>query len=171
MNTPAFRTKLRLLSHGDVANISILVILSVIELILAGTVAAWYYLVPLNIAIIIIIYFSTVYYESSVEQNRIDEHKFSFLKLFRYWYAVPLILTCFKETYIIINYLNPKNIDDMLILMDWKIFGVNPTQWAYQFANPILTEFFQIIYFFYYISYIWFFLQWVPDLRCMIFIL
>jgi membrane-associated phospholipid phosphatase len=38
-----------------------------------------------------------------------------------------------------------------LINIDSLIFGVNPTQWAFRFANPLLTEFLQIIYGLYYL--------------------
>ena len=30
------------------------------------------------------------------------------------------------------------------------LFGLNPTQWVHQFANPFLTEFLQIVYVYYY---------------------
>lgn len=150
MSISSIRFNLRYLSPGDFANIIFLFILSLIEIIFSGTITIWHYLFPLNIVLIAAIYFLAVRFESGVLSGDIDEHKFSFLKIVRYWYAVPIILTCFKEVYFIINYIKPHDVDNILIVMDWKLFGVNPTQWAYRFANPYLTEFLQIIYLFYY---------------------
>jgi membrane-associated phospholipid phosphatase len=150
VNNSNFRNKLRFFSHGDYANVTFLFILSIIEIIFSASITIWFYLVFLNIVLILIIYFLVINYESGVRNGNINEEKFSFLKVIRFWYAVPLILTCFKEIYLILNYIKPHDIDELLIVLDWKIFGVNPTQWAYSFANPYLTEFLQVIYLFYY---------------------
>ncbi len=79
-----------------------------------------------------------------------EYNQFSLLRILRFWYSVAVILICFKETYYIILSLKPDDWDILFIKADFAIFGVNPTQWAYRFANPWLTEFLQIIYFFYY---------------------
>lgn len=142
--------KLRYPAPGDWVNISFLVILSIIDLLNIPLIKTWYLLVPLNFIIILIIFLSAASYEKQrTEKN--NEENFSLLKLFRYWYTVPLILFIFKQVYWIIYYVKPADIDSTLISIDYRIFGVNPTHWAFQFANPFLTEFLQIIYVYYYI--------------------
>ncbi|MBZ0201701.1 MAG: phosphatase PAP2 family protein [Ignavibacteria bacterium] len=90
-------------------------------------------------------------YERNVnERNLIEKDARSVLKILRYWYGVAAILIIFKEVYFIIYYLKPADIDPLLIKFDFILFGVNPTQWAYRFKNPILTEFLQIVYAYYY---------------------
>ncbi|MCI0450522.1 MAG: phosphatase PAP2 family protein [Chlorobi bacterium] len=83
--------------------------------------------------------------------NKINEStEKSFLKILRYWYGVAAILIIFKQVYFIVYSLKPSDWDLLFIKMDFIIFGVNPTQWVYRFENPILTEFLQIIYAYYY---------------------
>jgi membrane-associated phospholipid phosphatase len=50
--------------------------------------------------------------------------------------------------------IHPMDYDWLLISIDHWLFGVNPTQWAAQFASPVLTEIFQIAYFSYYILFL-----------------
>ncbi|MBE0557970.1 MAG: phosphatase PAP2 family protein [Proteobacteria bacterium] len=44
--------------------------------------------------------------------------------------------------------------DHLLIAIDHWLFGVNPTQWIYQFAHPVATEILQVAYFSYYLLFI-----------------
>src|SRR4030066_2457957 len=62
-----------------------------------------------------------------------------------------LILYVFKQSYLLVHLINPADINPLLIRADYWLFGTNPTQWIFQFANPLLTEFLQIIYNLYYI--------------------
>lgn len=150
MNISRVKDNLKYFSSGDFANVAFLFLLSVIELFISGKLTIWFYLIPFNIVLICTIYFIVTIYEKKVASHIIDETRFSIFKIIRYWYAVAVILISFKEVYLIINAIKPHDIDDVLIVMDWKLFGVNPTIWTYRFANPVLTEFLQIIYFFYY---------------------
>jgi len=50
--------------------------------------------------------------------------------------------------------IHPVDYDWLFISIDHWMFGVNPTQWAAQFAHPVLTEMFQIAYFSYYILFL-----------------
>ncbi len=70
------------------------------------------------------------------------------------WYAYLFVLFIFKEIYLMLRPIHPTDYDRLLISIDHWMFGVNPTQWAAQFANPVLTEIFQIAYFSYYILFI-----------------
>lgn len=93
-----------------------------------------------NITLIIIINFFIKKYE-------VDKHPGQFYKIFRYWYPVFMILVCFKEIYLIMIYSTSGILyDTVLIEIDRAIFGTDPTHFLYRFANPVLTEFMQIIY-------------------------
>jgi membrane-associated phospholipid phosphatase len=93
-----------------------------------------------------------VKHESKSEAEKDDSrNKFSFLKFIRFWYPMFLILYVFKESYLLVHPINSVDIDPLLIQADYLLFRTNPTQWIYQFANPLLTEFLQIIYSLYYV--------------------
>ena len=133
---------LKYLSPPDVTAIFFLFVLSLVEIIFSAVIDYWYLLSVVNLVLICVIIFVVSKYESktSVEKEQLN-NKFSFLKLIRFWYAVLLILVCFKEVYLIIHLSHIPDNDILLIKIDQDIFGVNPTQWIYRFANPLLTEF------------------------------
>lgn len=63
------------------------------------------------------------------------------------WYVVLLVFLSFKELYFMIKPLHSgRDYDDVLIAIDQWLFGVNPTQWLMQYANPYVTEILQIAY-------------------------
>lgn len=139
------------LAAADKINVAFLTILLSLNIIFSSVVTYWYLLVLLNIALICFIIYAVPIYEKDCELNPKAEEKFSILKLFRYWYGVVFILVCFKEVYLLIHFISPADYDKLLIQLDYRIFGVNPTQWIYKYNNPLLTEFLQIIYIFYYV--------------------
>jgi membrane-associated phospholipid phosphatase len=124
-----------------------LALLSVTYIIFHSEIKLWYAVVPANILLICGIYFLVTKYE---REASLSKEGFSFLRILRFWYSIGIIIICFKETYYIIHSLKPDDWDAILIKADFAVFGVNPTQWVYRFANPASTEFLQIIYFFYY---------------------
>jgi membrane-associated phospholipid phosphatase len=143
---------LKYLSPPDITGIVFLFILSLIEIIYSAIIVYWYLLSALNLILICLIVFIVRKYESKTDlENEQLNNSFSFIKLIRFWYAVLLILVCFKEVYLIIHLSHIPDIDILLIKIDHDIFGVNPTQWIYRFANPLLTEILEIVYFLYYL--------------------
>lgn len=74
------------------------------------------------------------------------ENKSLFWKQLHYWYILPIIFMSFKEIYFMVKPIAGVDCDSYLIAIDKFIFGVNPTQYLHQFANPILTEVLQIAY-------------------------
>jgi membrane-associated phospholipid phosphatase len=60
----------------------------------------------------------------------------------------PLIIipTNFHELHYLVHNVNPVDFDELLIKIDYAIFGVHPTLWLEQFANPALVEYLQIVY-------------------------
>lgn len=128
-----------------------LLILTLIYFVFNTRIEYWYLFIPLNIFSIWGIWKIVNTYEKQTKLSSYNENNTkSFLKIIRYWYGVAAILYIFKQDYVIINSLKPADWDLVFIKMDFAIFGVNPTKWAYRFANPFLTEFLQIVYLYYY---------------------
>lgn len=128
-----------------------LLILTLIYIFYNTAIDLWYVFIPLNLLLVYLIWKLVTSYESKVAEGNINEGSYrSVLKIFRYWYGVAAILYIFKQVYIIGFSLKPVDWDPLFMKWDFMIFGVNPTQWMYQFANPFLTEFLQIVYVYYY---------------------
>ena len=119
--------------------------MSVLLLIFHSKIESWYLLVTANIIAVVLITLVVVKYESGSGQTS------SILKILRFWYPVIMIVFIFKENYHMVHAINPYDVDPKLIKIDYMIFGINPTQWFYRFANPIVTEIMEIIYILYYL--------------------
>ena len=74
------------------------------------------------------------------------EHKDPILNLARHGYSIAIVLISFFVLGRVIHYINPCDIDNTLIKMDYFMFGVHPTVWLEKITFPILTEILQIIY-------------------------
>ncbi|MCP5061892.1 MAG: phosphatase PAP2 family protein [Ignavibacteriae bacterium] len=74
------------------------------------------------------------------------ETKSIFWKNLHFWYVIPLVFFTFKEINLIIRAIHSVDYDSLLISIDRFIFGLDPTVFLFQFANPILTEILQIAY-------------------------
>lgn len=83
---------------------------------------------------------------AAISARKHHESKSLIWKHLHLWYVAPLILITFKQLYFMLHPIHPTDYDDLLINIDRWIFGVDPTVWIYQFANPILTELLQIVY-------------------------
>jgi len=128
-----------------------LLLLSCIYFYFNSKIGYWFVLALVNLFLIWAIYRLVNKYEILAEkygESRISNS--SPLKMLRYWYGVAAILFIFKQVYIIGYALKPMDWDPVFMRLDFALFGVNPTQWAYRFENPFLTEFLQIIYVYYY---------------------
>ena len=128
-----------------------LLLLSLIYFYFNFKIGYWLVLALVNLFLIWVIYRLVNKYEILAEkygESRLSNS--SPLKMLRYWYGVAAILFIFKQVYIIGYALKPMDWDPVFMRLDFALFGVNPTQWAYRFENPFLTEFLQIIYVYYY---------------------
>jgi membrane-associated phospholipid phosphatase len=142
---------LKYLSPADIVTQVMLLILSLILIYHNSSVRYWYIFIPANIVLIFAIYkVVTVYEVKAASGNSAEGKTGSLLKIVRYWYGVAAIVYIFKQVYVIINSLKPADWDMLFIKMDFMLFGLNPTQWAYRFEHPLLTEFLQIVYVYYY---------------------
>jgi membrane-associated phospholipid phosphatase len=139
------------LSPADVVTEAMLVILTFIYILFNVRIDYWYVFIPLNLILIFLVWKLVNVYEKRIAENNVNEAgERSFLKILRYWYGVAAILYIFKQVYIIGFSLKPVDYDPLFIKWDYMLFGVNPTQWIHQFANPYLTEFLQLVYAYYY---------------------
>lgn len=66
--------------------------------------------------------------------------------LFQRLAIVPIIFYIYMLTHIILPKINTKILDGFFIQLDQYLFGLNPTEWIYQFSSPLLTEILQIFY-------------------------
>jgi membrane-associated phospholipid phosphatase len=68
------------------------------------------------------------------------------LDWFKTWSPIVIIPINFTELHYLVHTVSPIDYDQALINMDYGLFGVHPTVWMEQLANPWLTEYLQIIY-------------------------
>ncbi len=73
--------------------------------------------------------------------------------LLRRLLVVPIVYLIYSQVQVYIGVINPHDYDEILKQWDFAIFGVNPTEWISQIANPILTEYLQICYYLFF---------WIP---------
>ncbi len=139
------RSVLSHLSPVDFVSVVFLFFLTILNLVYSSRVSHWFTLVLVNGAAIVFVAFIAWLAESRRTKLLIGIHR---------WYCYPFILFVFKEIYLMVHPIHPTDYDQLLIAADRWIFGVNPTQWIYQFATPVLTEILQTAYFSYYLIFI-----------------
>lgn len=124
------------LKAGDSITIVFLNLISLLGILFYNKIEAWWMLLAGNILCSIFIVYLTNY----------AHDKKGIIRIIRDWYWYPFILIIFKEIYVLIQSLGLSDQDKVLIYIDKMIFGMNPTDWFYQFANPVLTEYLQLCY-------------------------
>ena len=134
-----------LLSPVDFISVTFLALLTLLALMFASRVTAWLPIVLVNLIVIGLILLLAQTAERKGTKLFIAFHR---------WYCYPIILFVFKEIYLMVRPIHPIDYDALLISIDRWVFGVNPTQWMYQFAHPALTELLQLSYFSYYLLFI-----------------
>ena len=133
------------LAPVDVVSIIFMIFLIGLNLIFFGRVTAWPVIILIDLIVVGIIFLLAYLAETKKTKLLIGLHRF---------YSYPFVLFVFKEIYLMVRPIHPMDYDWLFISMDHWLFGVNPTQWAAQFAHPVLTEMFQIAYFSYYILFL-----------------
>lgn len=128
----------RTLHAADVLMIAFLGLLSLINLIFSARIPSWKVLILVNVVVTAAI-FLLAYTRYSTGSK--------ILAAIHDWYVPPAVFLSFKELYYMIRPLHlGQDYDGVLIAVDRWIFGVNPTEWIYQFSHPVLTEVLQIAY-------------------------
>ncbi len=86
---------------------------------------------------IVIIFF--LLWLSNTKENR-------YVRWLRNFNPIIIISTSFTELHYLVHNVNPVDFDQLLILIDYAIFGVHPTVWLEPYSHPILIEYLQIVY-------------------------
>jgi membrane-associated phospholipid phosphatase len=66
--------------------------------------------------------------------------------VFRNWYPVFYVATCYKEMALFIPAMGRPDADQRLADIDYRIWQANPTVWLEKIYSPLLTEFLQVVY-------------------------
>ena len=66
--------------------------------------------------------------------------------LFRNWYALPYVASCYKEMALFIRAVRTTDADQFLADLDFRIWGAHPSVWLERVHSPVLTEFLQVVY-------------------------
>ncbi len=128
----------RYLRTHDVVSLGFLAFLTALNVIFYTRVPEWVILVPVNLLVSGFIIFCAVRFSDLPEGNT--------LRIVRDWYPVGMLTFAFSQMYYLVYPIRQRDYDELLIQIDYRMFGVNPTEWIAQFSHPVLTEFLQIIY-------------------------
>lgn len=66
--------------------------------------------------------------------------------VFRNWYPVFYVATCYKEMALFIPAIRRSDADQWLAELDYRIWQAHPTVWLERIHTPVLTEFVQLAY-------------------------
>jgi|SRR5579872_3821591 len=66
--------------------------------------------------------------------------------IFRNWYPLPFVGSCYKEMAILIRAIRRTDADQFLADLDYRIWHAQPSIWLEHIYNPVLTEYLQIVY-------------------------
>jgi membrane-associated phospholipid phosphatase len=66
--------------------------------------------------------------------------------VFRNWYPLPYVASCYKEMAIFIRAIRHSDADQWLADLDFRIWGTHPSVWLERVHTPVLTEFLQVVY-------------------------
>jgi membrane-associated phospholipid phosphatase len=66
--------------------------------------------------------------------------------VFRNWYPVVYVASCYKEMDILVPTVRHRNYDQWLANLDYSLWHANPTVWLERIQSPAVTEYLQIVY-------------------------
>ena len=66
--------------------------------------------------------------------------------IFRNWYPLPYVASCYKEMAILIRAIRRTDADQFLADLDYRIWHAQPSIWLEHIYSPLLTEYLQIVY-------------------------
>lgn len=72
------------------------------------------------------------------------------ISIIRYFYIIPTTYLLYYQVHSFVQLIHPVDYDQLFILIDRTVFGVDPTVWFGTIATPWLTEYLQICYFLFY---------------------
>ena len=118
-------------------SLGMIAIYTILDIIYIQHVEQSFGILQMNISVALAIVASAMWYQQT--RSRVAF-------IFRSFYILPVGYMLYSQVSNYIPLVNPTNYDLVLAAWDRAIFGVNPTEWIYRFANPVLTEYFQIWY-------------------------
>jgi membrane-associated phospholipid phosphatase len=68
------------------------------------------------------------------------------LTVFRHWYPLPFVASCYKVSALLIPPMRGVQLDEEMARIDRALWGADPTIWLERVHSPWLTEFLQIAY-------------------------
>jgi len=66
--------------------------------------------------------------------------------IFRNWYPLPFVGSCYKEMAILIRAIRRTDADQYLADLDFRIWHAHPSIWLERIYSPPLTEYLQVVY-------------------------
>lgn len=99
--------------------------------------------VPLILAGLLIFIFTVAGFRSELKPSK-------WKNIFYLLYPVLFMFCLFETFFMILPYFNELRYDEILVKIDKVIFGVHPTVWIESWINPLLTDFFYLLYVFYF---------------------
>ncbi len=132
------------LSSSDILIITFAAILSMINIAFHERIPNWWLMVLINIGA-----------SAAIVAIARLSGKSWFLTFIHDWYPPPVVFFSFKELYYMIKPIHfGQDYDGLLIAIDQWLFGLNPTEWLMQYAQPWITEILQIAYTSFYFLFI-----------------
>lgn len=134
-----FNATLGLFKHyiSDYYTYSILILYSLLLLFFWNDIDSFLFHIVINLAIILLMLILSYFYR---------QYDSIIIKSIKKFIIVPTIFYVYSQTHLFVPIINPNDFDLTLIEWDLFLFGVNPTEWIYQFSHPILTEYLQFAY-------------------------
>lgn len=133
------------LSPADLITVGFLNALNLLALVFATRIPYWWIIIAVNLLLCALIVWLAKASARRSSPLVMGLHR---------WYLYPAVVFVYMEVDLMIKPIHSMDYDHILIAVDHWLFGVNPTQWMFQFAHPLLTEVLQIAYFSYYFLFI-----------------
>ncbi len=112
--------------------------LSVLNVVFSARIPNWAVLVAINVAVAAAVWLVATARQVTGWKALVFLHD---------WYVPPMVFFSFKELYYMIRPIHyGVDYDDVLIAIDRRVFGVDPTVWLARLAHPAVTEILQIAY-------------------------
>lgn len=139
----------RLFRHFHAADVVIVCfggVLTLLSMVFASRVPHWRVLSLLNCVLLAAVW--AVARADAATGTRI-------LRFIHNWYVAPAIILYYKELHFLIGPVRGgKDYDQLLIAIDRRLFGADPTEWLARLATPPVTEVLQISYTLFYLLFI-----------------
>ncbi len=69
-----------------------------------------------------------------------------FFNWLKNWNVILIVPLNYSELHYLVHNVHPRDFDNLLMQIDYRLFGVHPTVWMESWINPWLTEYLQIVY-------------------------